>query len=68
MAGKEELVVKGLEAARVNMDQFLAYFPKETVAQGLAKVEEENALNLKEFDPKLGDVFNLVPSAGRNKV
>jgi len=31
MAGKEELVLKGLDAARANIDKFLSYFPKSTI-------------------------------------
>ena len=61
MAGKEALVLKGLESAQVNLDQFLAFFPQETVDKVKSKVKEENELNMKEFDPKLGDILNLPP-------
>ena len=61
MAGKEALVLKGLEAAQINIDKFLSFFPEETIASVKAKVKEENDLNVKEFDPKLGDIINLAP-------
>jgi hypothetical protein len=61
MAGKEELVLKGLQAAQINLDQFLTFFPEETVLKVKALVKEENALNVKEFDPALGDILNVPP-------
>jgi hypothetical protein len=61
MAGKEALVLKGLEAAQNNLDQFLTFFPEETVQKVKALVREENELNVKEFDPALGDILNLPP-------
>jgi len=61
MAGKEALVLKGLEAAQINIDKFLAYFPEETVNKVKNKVKEENDLNVKEFDRSLGDIINLAP-------
>jgi hypothetical protein len=58
MAGKEDLVLRGLKATRKSMDEFLAYFPKSTVDGIYQKVEEENALNKREFDPSLGTIIN----------
>ncbi|VEU42480.1 unnamed protein product [Pseudo-nitzschia multistriata] len=61
MAGKEEIVVKGLEATQVKLDEFLGFFDDETVNKVKAKVQEENELNVKEFDRSLGDIINLAP-------
>mmetsp|Transcript_15873 Transcript_15873/g.36606 ORF Transcript_15873/g.36606 Transcript_15873/m.36606 type:complete len:257 (-) Transcript_15873:225-995(-) len=61
MAGKEELVVKGLEATQVKLDEFLAFFDEATVSKVKAQVQEENELNVKEFDRSLGDIINLAP-------
>jgi hypothetical protein len=61
MAGKETLVLKGLEAAQGKLDEFLGFFPEETLNKVKGKVKEENALNVKEFDPTLGDIINLAP-------
>jgi hypothetical protein len=59
MAGKEEIVLKGLDATRKSIDDFLAFFPKATVDVVAGRVAEENALNVKEFDPALGDLVNM---------
>ena len=59
MAGKEPLVLKGLESTRKTIDEFLAFFPAEYVDQARIRVKEENALNIKEFDPSLGTILNL---------
>ena len=61
LAGKEQLVVKGLESAQQRIDDFLSFFPEETVASVRKKIQEENELNVKEFDPALGDIINLPP-------
>lgn len=61
MNGKEEIVVKGLEAAQIKLDEFLSYFDAETVTRVKALVESENDLNMKEFDKSLGDIINLKP-------
>lgn len=61
MAGKEALVLKGLESAQVTLDQFLSFFPSESVDKVKQLVKEENELNRKEFDPALGDIINLPP-------
>jgi hypothetical protein len=63
MAGKEEIVLNGLQAASGNIDQFLAYFPEETVQKIKNVIKDENDLNIKEFDPSLGDIINLPPSS-----
>ena len=59
MAGKEELVLKGLDATRKSIDDFLAYFPKEEIDKAAARIKEENDLNVKEFDPEIGTIVNL---------
>jgi len=61
MSGKEEIVVKGLEAAEGKLEEFLSYFDQETVARVMAQAEAENELNIKEFDKNLGDIINLKP-------
>mmetsp|Transcript_30946 Transcript_30946/g.45882 ORF Transcript_30946/g.45882 Transcript_30946/m.45882 type:complete len:249 (-) Transcript_30946:70-816(-) len=59
MAGKEGLVLKGLDAARSSIDDFLGYFPDTDVESVRKKILEENELNRKEWDPALGDIVNL---------
>jgi hypothetical protein len=61
MGGKEELVLKGLEAAQLKLDEFLGFFDESIVKKVKAKVQEENDLNVKEFDKSLGDIINLPP-------
>jgi hypothetical protein len=61
MSGKEEVVLKGLEAAQLKLDEFLTFFDEATVREVKAKVQEENELNAKEFDRSLGDIINLPP-------
>lgn len=61
MNGKEEIVVKGLEATSIKLEQFLSYFDEADVTRVKAKVQEENDLNTKEFDKSLGDIINLKP-------
>ena len=61
MSGKEEIVVKGLEATRIKLEQFLSYFDEADVTRIKAQVQEENDLNTKEFDKSLGDIINLKP-------
>jgi len=63
MSGKEGLVLKGLDAARRNIDEFLTYFPSSSIDVAKAKIDSENKLNLDEFDPKLGEPINLAPKA-----
>lgn len=59
MASKEPLVLKGLDATRSNIDNFLTYFPKSSVDAAREQLLAENELNKKEWDPALGDIFNL---------
>jgi hypothetical protein len=61
MAGKEELVLNGLQAAGLSIDSFLGYFPKENLEKVRAQIKTENDLNIKEFDPALGGIINLPP-------
>lgn len=56
------MVLKGLDATRRSIDEFLAYFPKDTVDTVKNKVKEENDLNFKEFDRSLGDILNPNPT------
>lgn len=59
MATKEPLVLKGLETTRKNIDDFLSYFPKSVVDEARDQVIRENEQNKKEWDPELGEIFNL---------
>ena len=61
LAGKETLVIKGLESAQAKIDDFLSYFPEDAVTSVRKKIQQENELNVKEFDPTLGDIINLPP-------
>ena len=47
MGGKEELVVKGLQAAQRGIDEFLTFFPNDTIRQVKDRVQQENELNIK---------------------
>ncbi len=59
MAGKEKLVLRGLDSARQSIDDFLAFFPPAAVAAVRSKILEENELNQKEWDPALGEIVNM---------
>jgi hypothetical protein len=59
MAGKETLVLRGLEATRKSIDEFLAFFPQSDIDKQKAIVKQENELNIKEFDAELGAIFNM---------
>lgn len=61
MSGKEEIVVRGLEATQIKLDEFLSFFDEGTVTRVKDQVQEENDLNMKEFDKSLGDIINLKP-------
>jgi hypothetical protein len=61
LGGKENLVLSGLDATRKGIDEFLSYFPKEDVEAVVAKINEENEMNFKEFDPELGAILNPKP-------
>jgi hypothetical protein len=61
LSSKEDTILKGLDATRRNIDDFLAYFPKTDVDKVFAKVSDENALNIKEFDPSMGSILNMAP-------
>jgi hypothetical protein len=52
-------VLRGLDSTKKGIDDFLFYFPKADVDMVFAKVNEENELNVKEFDPALGDLLNM---------
>lgn len=59
LGGKEELVLKGLDATKRKIDDFVAYFPKSTVDEVATLITEENKLNEKEFDPEIGQILNM---------
>lgn len=61
MNGKEDLVIKGLDATQVKLDEFLLFFDEATLKKIKAQVQEENELNIKEFDESLGVIINLPP-------
>jgi hypothetical protein len=62
MAGKEYIVINGLDAARNGIDRFVSFFPAKDVDAIKDLIREENKLNEKEFDPELGTILNLKPS------
>lgn len=65
LGGKEVIVLNGLQAARKGIDDFVGLFPKEDVMAVIAKIEEENAVNEKEFDKELNQgsgILNPKPS------
>ncbi len=60
MAGKEPLVLNGLEATKIQVDKFLSFFPKTDVDAAKQRVVDENMLNEKEYDvANLGSIGNL---------
>jgi hypothetical protein len=59
LSNKEDIVLKGLDSARKNIDEFLAFFPASDLTAVNARVSEENALNVKEFDTSLGPLINM---------
>lgn len=61
LAGKEALVLKGLDSAKKSIDEFLNLFPGDIVAGVSDKIKEENELNYKEFDTSLGTIINPNP-------
>jgi len=62
MAGKEQLVLKGLDSSKKGIDDFVSFFPKDDVLAVAAKIEAENELNMREFDKELnGGVGILNP-------
>ena len=61
LSGKEAIVNNGLKSVRRDIDEFLSYFPNETVEEMKAKIMNENELNYKEFDPSLGSILNPNP-------
>jgi hypothetical protein len=58
---KQDVVLKGLDATRKSIDEFLTYFPADAVDKVKAKVKDENDMNFKEFDRNLGDIINPNP-------
>eukprot|EP00979_Chaetoceros_neogracilis_P006371 scaffold1290_cov230-Chaetoceros_neogracile.AAC.2 len=65
LAGKEKIVLDGLQATRKGIDDFLSYFPKDDVLAVVTRIESENSLNEKEFDKELNQgsgILNLKPT------
>lgn len=58
---KETIVLKGLEATRKGIDEFVSYFPRDDVNAVVDKINTENDLNTKEFDTALGSLINPPP-------
>lgn len=65
LGGKETIVLNGLQAAKKGIDDFVSFFPKEDVMAVVARIEEENLLNEREFDKELNQgsgILNPKPS------
>jgi len=60
LAGKEQIVLNGLAAAKKGIDDFLSYFPKEEVLAVVSRIENENALNEREFDKDLNQGVGIL--------
>lgn len=60
LAGKEQIVLNGLSAARKGIDDFLSYFPRDEVLAAVSRIEEENALNEREFDKALNQGVGIL--------
>lgn len=60
LAGKETIVLNGLTAAKKGIDDFLSFFPKDEVLAVVSKIEQENALNEKEFDKELNQGVGIL--------
>lgn len=62
LGDKEVIVLKGLDASKSTIDEFLAYFPADVVSSQREKIKEENDLNTSEFDSSLGTILNPDPA------
>ena len=51
--------MKGLDATRKSIDDFLSFFPTPDVTAVIARVNDENDANVKEFDGTLGPLLNM---------
>lgn len=51
--------MRGLDATRKSIDDFVAFFPASEVDPIRKRIEQENALNVKEFDSSLGTIVNM---------
>ena len=60
LAGKETIVLNGLTAAKKGIDEFLSFFPKDEVLAVVARIEEENAANEREFDKELNQGVGIL--------
>lgn len=61
IAGKQSLVLNGLDATRKDIDEFVSFFPKADVDAVMERINAENELNAKEFDSELGTIINQAP-------
>lgn len=59
---KEIVVLRGLEATRRGIDEFISYFPGDEVGAVMAKINNENELNVKEYEA-VGQLLNPTPVA-----
>jgi len=57
---QRKFLVTALTSCRQKLDDFLAYLPSEVVEKARRQVEEENALNAKEFVGEDGGIVNPV--------
>ena len=53
-------MLNGLAAAKKGIDDFLSYFPKEEVLAVVSRIENENALNEREFDKDLNQGVGIL--------
>merc|ERR1712039_245450 len=57
---QRKFVVKAMKTTRDKLDKFLDYMPENVVTAARKQVEEENALNMKEFVGEDGAIMNPV--------
>jgi len=58
---KEIIVLNGLDATRKGIDEFISFFPADEVGTVVTRINDENDLNLKEYDTGLGQLVNPTP-------
>ncbi len=56
-------MLNGLASAKKGIEDFVSLFPTDDIAAVIAKIEDENELNRKEFDSELGSILNPKPAA-----
>lgn len=57
---QRDFVVKAMGVTRTKLDGFLRYLPQDQVDAARRQVEEENAMNMKEFQGEDGSILNPV--------